>query len=574
MTTLIKPYGGVLQNLLMDTDKAEQLKIESEHYLSVTLNNRQLCDLEMLANGAYSPLTGFMGKRTYESVINHLKLPNGLMWPLPIVLDLKDDITGEIKKGTKLALRDNEGFMLAAMTVSEMWTPDKKKEAQFTYGTTDRDHPGVEYLYKKTGDTYIAGLLQVVQLPEHYVFKRFRRTPKEMRRFFEKQSWLKTLGYQTSTPIHRLHYEILVNVAKEHQTHLLIQPTVGSTKPGDTHYFHRVKCYESILDKFPLKIARMSLMPHSMRMAGPKETLLHAIIHQNYGCSHFLVGPNHASPANGKAEKFYCQYDAQELFQQQRSNFDIKMVAIEEHQYQPSRRTYRPRSLIEQDGEEGLVMTENEFREKLHCGEPIPEWFSFPEVVEELNKNYKPRSKQGFTLFFTGLSGSGKSTLAKIVYAKLVEHGTRPVTLLDGDVVRLNLSSELGFSKSHRELNIRRIGFVANEISKNGGIAICAPIAPYASGRRAIRELIQQHGAFIEIYVSTPLEVCEARDRKGLYAKARKGIIPEFTGISAPYEAPVNPELNINTADKQPLAAADETLLYLLKQGFLDNNKE
>lgn len=571
MTALIKPYGGTLKNLIMDLGLAEQLKIESESYTSITLNNRQLCDLEMLATGAYSPLSSFMDQQTYNSVVNDLKLADGTLWPLPIVLDLADQVAEQVNAGEKLALRDAEGFMLAAMTVQEKWSPDKQHEAKQVYGTTDLDHPGVEYLINSTGNTYVSGELQVAQAPEHYVFSRFRRNPAEMRSFFEKQSWNRVLGYQTSKPIHRLHFDMLLDVAKEHQTHILLQPTVGSTKPGDTHYFHRVKCYESVLDKFPLKIARMTLMPHSMRMAGPRETLLHAIVHQNYGCTHFLVGPSHASPETNKAGNYYGEYEAQEFIAQHQQSLEIEMIAVEEYQYQPSSRKYRPKNLIEQEGEEGLKLTETEFRQKLHTGSPIPDWYSYPGVIEELKKSYKPKSKQGFTLFFTGLSGSGKSTLAKIVYAKLVEHGTRPVTLLDGDVVRLNLSSELGFSKPHRELNIKRIGFVANEISKNGGVAICAPIAPYQAGRRAARELIEQHGAFIEIHVSTPLEVCEARDRKGLYAKARKGIIPEFTGISDPYETPEKPELEINTDGTQPTAAAQQVLLYLFQKGYLDN---
>lgn len=570
MTSLIKPYGGILQNLIIDSESAEQLKTESESYISITLNNRQLCDLEMLAIGAYSPLTDFMDQENYNSVVNKMKLVDGTLWPLPIVLDLPDQLAEQVYAGDKLALRDAEGFMLAVMTVQEKWSPDKQHEAKQVYGTTNLDHPGVNYLFNSTADNYISGELSVVQAPEHYVFSRFRRNPAEIRSFFEKQSWNRVLGYQTSNPIHKMHYEILVNAAKANQTHILIQPTVGSTKPGDTHYFHRVKCYESVLEKFPLKIARLSLMPHSMRMAGPRETLLHAIIHQNYGCTHFLVGPNHASPTNIQIE-FYSPTAAQDVVANHQSSLDIEMVAVQEHQYQPSTKKFKTKRQIENEGEEGQKLTEQGFRELLRTGALVPEWYTYPEVIQELKKNYKPPSKQGFTLFFTGLSGSGKSTLAKIVYAKLVEHGTRPVTLLDGDVVRLNLSSELGFSKPHRDLNIRRIGFVANEISKNGGVAICAPIAPYANGRRAVRELIEQHGAFIEIHVSTPLEVCEARDRKGLYAKARKGIIPEFTGISDPYEVPEDPEIIINTAGTEPAAGAKKVLLHLFQRGYLDD---
>ena len=569
INTHIKPYGGTLQNLVIDDAQGEQLKSTSENYLSITLSNRQVCDLEMLVSGAYSPLTGFMDEATYESVVNQLTLLDGTVWPLPVIFDITEDISTQVSIGTPLALRDSEGFMLATMEVSEIWKPDQKKEAQLVYGTDSKEHPGVRYLFDEVGKVYICGKLSVAQLPKHYVFDHFRYTPKELRSFFERNSWHKILGYQTSAPMHRLHKDMLMDVVKQHHTQLLIQPTVGTTKPGDTHYFHRVKCYQNVINKFPLNIAKLSLIPHSMRMAGPRETLLHGIIHQNYGCSHFFVGSNHASPIT--VLQYYGKYDAQRFVEKYQQHLDIMMVGSEEYQYHLSRGKYQPKSLIDQEQEKGLTLTESEFRNKLHEGLPIPDWFSFPEVIQELKKTYQPRSKQGFTVFFTGLSGSGKSTLAKIVYAKLVEHGSRPVTLLDGDVVRLNLSSELGFSKPHRDLNIRRIGFVSNEISKNGGVAICAPIAPYAHGRRAVRELIEQEGAFIEVHVATPLEECEARDRKGLYAKARKGIIPEFTGISDPYEIPENPELVIDTTDISPADGAQRVLLHLLQQGFLDD---
>ncbi len=570
MSLLPKPFGGTLQHLVMPSEATEQLKVDAEGCFSITLTNRQLCDLEMLANGAYSPLTHFMNQATYESVVQQCVLPEGDVWPIPIVFDINEEIADAISLGEPLALRDNEGFMLAVMTVTEMWRPDKQREAKHVYGTNSLGHSGVAYLLEQTQDVYISGALQVVQLPEHYVFAKFRHTPEELRTLFAANSWHKVLGYQTSKPIHQLHRDVLLDAAKHYQTQLLIHPTVGSTKPGDTHYFHRVRCYESILNKFPLNIAMLSLMPHSMRMAGPRETLLHAIVHQNYGCSHFLVGPHHSSPVVGQEGVYYGQYDAQKLVSHYQDQLAVTMIAVEEHQYQVSRGKYQAKRLIKQDNEEGLVLTEADFRHKLHEDAPIPDWFSFPTVINELKTLYKPRSQQGFTVFFTGLSGSGKSTLAKIVYAKLVEYGHRPVTLLDGDVVRLNLSSELGFSKPHRDLNIRRIGFVSSEISKNGGIAICAPIAPYAQGRRAVRSLIEQEGAFIEIHVATPLEECEARDRKGLYAKARKGIIPEFTGISDPYEIPENPELVIDTTDISPSDGAQRVLLYLLQRGFLD----
>ena len=567
---LIEYFGGTLQNLVLPSDDAERLKIASENYLSITLTYRQLCDLEMLASGAYSPLTRFMGKETYDAVVDNLVLPDGRLWPIPITFDVDEAFAAQLTDGTKLALRDAEGFMLAVMTIDEIWSPDKEKEAEHVYGTRSRQHFGVKYLLEKIQNVYISGELDVIQLPEHYVFSEFSYTPHTLRQVLQKNNWGKVLGYQTSTPIHQLHRNVLLDVAKEHHTQLVIQPTIGGNL-GDTHYVHYMKGYNAVLKEFPLNIAMLALMPHSMRMAGPRETLLYAIVHQNYGCSHFLVGPYHASATQSQSKTHYGQYDSQAIVKKYQHHLAIIMVAVEEYHYQCSRDKFRPKRLIAEDNEEGVIVRDIEFKQKMHENSPLPAWFSFPEVIKSLKNIYKPISNQGFTLFFTGLSGSGKSTLAKIVYAKLLEHGSRPVTLLDGDVVRLNLSSELGFSKRHRNLNIRRIGFVSNEISKNGGIAICAPIAPYAHTRNEVRELIEQNGVFIEIHVATPLEECEARDRKGLYAKARKGLIPEFTGISDPYEIPENPELAIDTTNISPTDGAQRVLLYLLQQGFLDS---
>jgi len=567
---LIEYFGGTLQNLVVPAEDAELLKTASENYLSITLSYRQLCDLEMLASGAYSPLARFMKQETYDAVVDNLALPDGSLWPIPIIFDVDEAFADKLTHGTKLALRDAEGFMLAVMTIDDIWSPDKKKEAQHVYGTQSTQHLGVKYLLDKTQNIYISGDLEVIQLPEHYVFSKFSYTPHALREVLQKNSWSKVLGYQTSTPIHQLHRSVLMDVAKEHHTQLLIQPTIGGNL-GDTGYVHYMKCYSAVLKEFPLNIAMLALMPHSVRMAGPRETLLYAIVHQNYGCSHFLVGPFHASSTQGQSKAHYGQYDAQDIVRKYQQHLAITMVAVKEYSYQPSRDKFRPKHLIAEDNEEGVMLTESEFRQKMHENSPLPSWFSFPDVINSLKKIHKPIECQGFTLFFTGLSGSGKSTLAKIVYAKLLEHGSRPVTLLDGDVVRLNLSSELGFSKPHRNLNIRRIGFVSNEISKNGGIAICAPIAPYARTRSEIRELIEQNGVFIEIHVATPLEECEARDRKGLYAKARKGLIPEFTGISDPYEIPETPELVIDTTHISPSEGAQRVLLYLLQQGFLDS---
>jgi len=564
----------VKKDLLVDEKQAEELKAASLEYVSHTLSKRQQCDLELLINGGFSPLTGFHDRETYQSVIDSCRLPDGTPWPVPVVLDVAPAFAETLEIGQKIALRDAEGFMPAVLTVEDIWEPDKTEEAEKVYGTTDPDHPGVKQLFSDVGNVYVGGTVEGIQYPLHYEFENLWDSPEELQHLFRKMGWRKVVAFHSSNPMHRLHRDVILSVAKQNEAHVLLHPAVGVTKPGDLHYYARVHCYKAIRNRFPHNMAALSLLPLAMRMAGPREALWHAIVNQNYNCTHFIVGPDHASPPrNGNGKRFYGKYEAQRFVQRFQGDLDIEIVPVEAHHYAPDKKAFLPESKFQESGLESLDFSSADLKKAMTCNEDIPEWVTYPEVIDALKNVYPSRSKQGFTLFFTGLSGSGKSTLAGIVYAKLIEAGGRPVSLLDGDVVRQNLSSELGFSKAHRDLNIRRIGFVASEITKNRGIAICAPIAPYAETRRAVREAIEQHGAFIEIHVSTPLEVCEARDRKGLYAKARKGIIPEFTGISDPYDVPENPELSIDTSQLAPPEAAQKILLYLLKEGYLDENE-
>ncbi len=572
MDQLIEPYGGSLQNLLVDETRATQLKKESQNFPSITLTQRQLCDLELLMNGGFSPLRGFMSREAYEGVLQNLRLPDGMPWSIPINLDVSDAVATKLKVGGRLGLCDAEGFMLAVLHVEGIWKPDKKREAELVFATTSITHSGVQYLYEQVHDTYVGGTVEGIQLSAHYDFETLRDTPEELRQLFDKHGWRRVVAFNTSKPMHRLHRDITLRAAKEAQANILLHPAVGMTKPGDLHYYARVHCYQAIRRHYPHNLAMLSLLPMAVRMAGPREALLNAIVRQNYGCSHLIVGPEHAAPPDVRAggPRFYPTYAAQELVAQYQDELAIRMIPVKEMCYVPEADQFLPVEQIEHEGRSSVRFTEKELYRHLAHDQEIPAWFSFPDVIAELRKVCPPRSQQGITLFFTGLSGSGKSTLAKIMYAKFIEAGGRPVTLLDGDIVRHNLSSELGFSKEHRDLNVKRIGFVASEITKNGGVAICAPIAPYASTRRAVRGLIEQHGAFIEIHVATPLEVCESRDRKGLYAKARKGLIPEFTGISDPYEMPEHPEIRIDTSNLTPAHAAQEVFLHLLREGYLD----
>ncbi|MHB8622298.1 MAG: bifunctional sulfate adenylyltransferase/adenylylsulfate kinase [Sulfuricaulis sp.] len=575
MDHLITPYSGSLQNLLVDEARAALLKKELHRFPSVTLTQRQLCDLELLINGAFSPLRGFMIREEYESVRDKMQLPDGLLWSIPITLDIPGTTAEKLELDGYLGLNDPEGFMLAVLRIRNIWKPDKQREAELVYGTASLAHPGVRYLYEQVHDTYIGGEVDGVQSPAHYDFETRRDTPVELRHLFEKQGWRRVVAFNTSKPMHRLHRDITLRAAKAAQANILLHPAIGMTKPGDLRYYSRVHCYQAIMRHYPHNLAMLSLLPMAVRMAGPREAMLNAIIRQNYGCSHFIVGPEHAAPPEVRlgGERFYPRYAAQELMAQHQDKLGIRIIPVKEMQYVPEDDQFLPVEQIEKEGKHGVQFTEYELYDHLARDQKIPAWFSFPNVIAELRKVYPPRQRCGFTLFFTGLSGSGKSTLAKILYAKFIEAGGRPVTLLDGDVVRKNLSSELGFSKAHRDLNIRRIGFVASEITKNGGIAICAPIAPYAATRRAVRELVEQYGSFIEIHVATALEVCEARDRKGLYAKARQGLIPEFTGISDPYETPDHPDIRLDTSDLSPAQAAQEIVLFLSRACYLDDDQ-
>ena len=562
-------HGGQLRNLYLDAAAAEAVKRGAGSRKSWDLTERQLCDLELLMNGGFSPLEGFMSQADYESVLTDMRLASGVLWPIPITLDVSPAFAEKIEIGETIDLRDREGVLNATMTITDRWSPDKRAEAVAVYGADDKAHPAVRYLHDHAGSVYLGGKVQGIEAPMHYDFKHLRDTPQELRDRFKKLGWRRVIAFQTRNPMHRAHQELTFRAAQSAEANLLINPVVGMTKPGDVDHFTRVRCYEKLIGHYPEQTTTLSLLPLAMRMAGPREAVWHAIIRKNYGCTHLIVGRDHAGPGNNSAGKpFYGPYEAQELFAQHQEELDITMVAFPNLVYSESRVQYVPEDKVE-PGEKVLSLSGTELRRRLQEGLDIPEWFSFPEVVEELRRTHPPRHKQGFTVFFTGLSGSGKSTIANALLVKLLELGGRPVTLLDGDHVRKNLSSELGFSREHRDLNILRIAYVASEITKNGGIAICAPIAPYASTRQKVRDMIEPQGGFLEVHVATSIEVCESRDRKGLYAKARAGIIKEFTGISDPYEAPENPEMRIDTGELTPDLAAHRILIKLESLGFI-----
>ena len=570
-TPLMLSNLAPIPELFVSYDSAQKLKVEAADLTSWDLNPRQICDLELLMNGGFNPLKGFLTEEDYNGVVENMRTADGSLWPIPITLDVNSDFADSIELGQDIALRDQEGVILATMTVTDRWEPNKDIEAEKVFGANDLAHPAVNYLHNEVGKIYLGGTITGIQQPVHYDFKGRRDTPNELRALFRKLGWRKVVAFQTRNPLHRAHQELTFRAAKEAQANLLIHPVVGMTKPGDVDHFTRVRCYEAVLDKYPGSTTSMSLLNLAMRMAGPREAVWHGIIRKNHGCTHMIVGRDHAGPGkNSAGEDFYGPYDAQDLFRTHQEEIGIEMVDFKHMVYVQERAQYEPADEIkEEDKVTVLNISGTELRRRLREGLDIPEWFSFPEVVEQLRLRYPPRSQQGFTVFFTGLSGSGKSTIANALMTKLMETGGRPVTLLDGDIVRKNLSSELGFSKEHRDLNIRRIGYVASEITKNGGIAICAPIAPYTSTRRAVREDIESYGAFVEVHVATSLEECERRDRKGLYKLAREGKIKEFTGISDPYEEPAIPELRVETENVDVDNCAHQVILKLEQLGLI-----
>ncbi|OPL15860.1 MAG: adenylyltransferase [delta proteobacterium ML8_D] len=566
---LIPPHGGRLHNLLVSSERADLLRRASVDLPSVDLTRRQECDLELLLNGAFSPLTGFMDQETYDSVLDTMRLPDGTVWPVPITLDIEEKLARSLRPEQQVALRDQEGFMLAVLTVDEIWRPDKKKEARRLYTTDETSHPGVAHLFEQAGPYYVSGRVEGIHLPIHFDYKTLRLTPSETRAYFKKAGWKRVVAFQTRRPLHNAHKALTLLAANKARANILLHPVVGSTSPGDIDHYARVRCYQAIARTYPKGSIFLNLLPLAMRMAGPREALLQAIINKNYGCTHFIVTPNHADPfTNTKRPAYYPRFGALELLEKFEKEIGITAVSFSRMVYVEEKAQF----LVEDECPPEVApkqLTATELRRRLEYGLEIPDWFSPPEVVSELRRAYPARSRQGFTVFFTGFSGSGKSTVAKILLTRFLEMGDRPVTLLDGDIVRRHLSSELGFSRKDRHINVVRIGFVASEITKNRGIAICAPIAPYEQSRRQNREMISQYGGYIEVYLSTPLEVCMKRDRKGLYAKGLAGRIKGVTGVDDPYEEPINADVVIDTTDAEPEEVAQEVLFCLKSKGYV-----
>ncbi len=565
MSTIPAPHGGILIDLYLHGDDLAAEKNRASGYPAWTLTDAQLSDIELLLNGGFSPLTGYLNRKDHEAVVDSLHLSDGLLWPLPVALDISEAFADGIQPDTDISLYDPEGLLIATLRVGDIWLADKTNEAVHCYGTKDLGHPGVRKLFEERHPVYVGGRLRGISPPPRYAFSRYRHSPRELRQEFSRRSWGRTLAFHCSTPMFSAQIALAARSARQQRANLVIHPVVDNGQDALVDDFTRMRCHELALREFPEQTTMLTALPFSSRLAGPREALLHAIIRQNFGLSQIIIGSHHASPDHGHVDTADA---AREFVQRFANELEIEIIPVEETVYIEERAEYLPLSEAPANATVQRLSSE-ELERRLELGLEIPQWFSPPDIIEEIRRARPPRHHQGFTVFFTGLSGSGKSTLAHALMQKLREQGDRSVSLLDGDIVRQHLSSELGFSRAHRDLNIQRIGFVAAEITRAGGIAICAPIAPYRETRRKVRHMVSTHGGFIEVHVATPLAVCEKRDRKGLYAKAREGLIREFTGVSDPYEEPEQAEIVIDTSALSAVEASNRIMLTLEQLGYI-----
>jgi sulfate adenylyltransferase len=565
-STLIAPYGGSLVDLVVPTESLDELKAYASTLPSVQISNRAVCDLELLATGAFSPLDRFMGQEDYQSVMDSMRLASGYLFPMPITLPVEPGPA--IRLDQDIALRDAKYNLLAVMTVEEIYAWELQEVAQSVFGTLDERHPIVAEM-RRWGPLNISGRLRVLQLPRHHDFQELRLTPAQVRAKLESFRHPNVVAFQTRNPLHRVHEELTKRATKEVDGVLLLHPSVGMTKPGDVDHYTRVRTYRALTRRhYEQDRVLLSLLPLAMRMGGPREALWHALIRRNFGANHFVVGRDHAGPGKDSTGKpFYGPYDAQDLVTRHQDELGVKVVPFRELVYLPDEDRYEEMSNITPQTRTASISGTQVRELYLNKGRTLPSWFTRPEVAAILAESYPPRHRQGVCLWFTGLSGAGKSTTAEVLTTLLLEHG-RQVTVLDGDVVRTHLSKGLGFGKEDRDTNVRRIGYVASELVRHGGLVICAAVSPYRAARNDVRMMVGEEN-FVEVFVNTPLEVCEERDVKGMYAKARRGEVKDFTGIDDPYEAPENPEITLDTTAYTPEENAHFILEYLLEQGFV-----
>jgi sulfate adenylyltransferase len=565
---LIPPYGGRLVNLLVSQEEAPELKAYANTLPSLQLSERALCDLELLATGGFSPLDQFMGRPDHQRVLDDMRLANGHIFPVPVTLPITPDEARAITLDTDVALRTPRNDLLAILTVEEIYPWDRDEVSDKVFKTRDLRHPLVVEM-PRWGQLNVAGRLRVLQLPARYDFRDLRLAPLQVRARLEQAGHPQVVAFQTRNPLHRVHEELTKRAAQAVDGTLLLHPSVGMTRPGDVDHYTRVRTYAALAERyFQADRIVLSLLPLAMRMAGPREALWHALIRRNYGANHFIVGRDHASPGiDSTGQPFYGPYDAQELLERHQHELGVAMLPFKEFLYLPDEDRYEEIQRIAAGTRTASISGTQVRDEFLNRGKSLPTWFTRPETAEILAETYPPRHKQGVCVWFTGLSGAGKSTTAEVLTSLLLERG-RQVTVLDGDVVRTQLSKGLGFSKEGRDTNIRRIGFVAAEIVRHGGVAVCAAISPYRATRNEVRQMVGGD-AFVEVFVDTPLEECERRDTKGMYAMARRGEISGWTGIDDPYEAPEHAELVLDTVGKTAESNARRIVDYLEREGFV-----
>lgn len=565
-TQLISPYGGELVDLMVPAEDAARMKLYAGKLPSIQISERVACDLEILATGGFSPLDRFMGKADFQNVLDNMRLANGAVFPIPITLPVAPD--DDIRLGQEIALRDSKNNILAVMAIEEIYEWDLDETAEKVFGSTDLRHPLVAEMHR-WGSFNISGRLRVLQLPRRYDFKEIRLTPAQTRAKLAATGHANVVAFQTRNPLHRVHEELTKRAINSIDGTLLLHPVVGLTRPGDVDHYTRVRTYKALTKNHydPDRVV-LALLPLAMRMAGPREAVWHMLIRRNYGANHLIVGRDHAGPGkDSQGNPFYGPYDAQELAESFSDELGVKVVPFKMLVYLPDEDRYEEVDKLDGNAKTAAISGTEVREEYLNNGRSLPEWFTRPEVAEILADSYPPKHKQGFCIWFTGLSGSGKSTTADILTPLLLEHG-RNITQLDGDVVRTHLSKGLGFSKEDRDINIRRIGFVASEMVRHGGVAVCAAISPYRATRNDVRNMVGADN-YIEVFVDTPLSVCEERDTKGLYAKARRGEIKGFTGIDDPYEPPLHSEVVLDTVNKTPEENAHAIIDYLIEKGFL-----
>ncbi|MEN6299226.1 MAG: bifunctional sulfate adenylyltransferase/adenylylsulfate kinase [Anaerolineaceae bacterium] len=563
---LISPYGGQLVNLVVTGEERQEIIERSKRLPSIKISARALCDLELLATGAFSPLDRFMKKADYERVLTEMRLENGTLFPIPVTLPLDEDALPSW--GEQVTLCDARNNTLAVMQIEEVYHWDPLREARLVLGTTDSKHPLISEMVG-WGKVYVSGALKVVDLPYYYDFVDLRRTPLQVRDALEQMGHANVVAFQTRNPMHRIHEELTKRAAEEVNGSLLIHPVVGMTKPGDVDHYTRVRVYRALVENYyDQSKTLLSLLPLAMRMAGPREAIWHAIIRRNYGANHFIIGRDHAGPGTDSHGKpFYGPYEAQAMLEQYAAELGVTPIEFKNLVYLADEERYEDETKVPEGAKVYSISGTQVRDEYLAKGMTLPEWFTRKETAEILTQMYPPRHKQGVCIWFTGLSGSGKSTTAEILTSLLLERG-RQVSLLDGDVVRTHLSKGLGFSREDRDTNILRIGYVAGEIARHGGTVICAAISPYRATRNEVRKMVGTDH-FVETFVDTPIDVCEQRDVKGLYARARRGQITGFTGVDDPYEPPLEPEITLDTVNNNAEENARKIIAYLEERGFL-----